>query len=475
MPGGPAPGNTVQPGQPVPPAQAGAPLASETPPEPNDRRQKLLKGLLALGALLFVTVLIVLMVKVFVKPKPAPVTQVPPPKLCYVRLAHLVCSDTDGKKAVRYDLPALPDHAIVNLESSPDQSQFLSFYQYPPDHGTWLLNNKLQIIKKLSIPAELQPNTPSWTRDGKSILLELSSSSKKPQVYRFTLATGELKQLTDSGTNSQPSETQSGQILYAHQNDQGGWESYVMEADGSRQRTLGDIARSFKPSFGFSYDTTSDMVFAYGQVGDKSQIAYGNIKDLLAGQAAQTIQVGVNAGDQIVKIGDNTLAISHNAGGQVIKISSGQKIADLSHFNSPVGLLKVVSLDGFTKSAQQEESPYERIDKLAGAPTDFQDFIKREFDKADAACKADKILSAAGYEQTMRIIQVLRESFAKVGEFCGDGGSIYYAKVDTVWTKTSLPGQAIASCADVNRYKFPKDMIARCINDKGVEQANNNP
>ncbi len=477
-----SPSTVVQPGltQATPPAGGGVPVE----PESDDRRQKIMRGLLALGGLFVVMLLIILMVKVLVKPKPVPVAQAPPPKLCYVRLAHLVCGDTDGKNMVRYDLPGLPDHAIVNLEPSPDQSQFLTYYQYPPDHGVWLLNNKLQITKKLPIPSEFQPNTVSWSRDGKFIFLELSKSGQERSIYRVNLATGELQKLTNSGVDSQPFETKDGHIIFLRLGGNSNWgDPFIMEADGSRQRPLGDITRSFNDKRGFSYDTASDTVFGHGiSTDNKIQIAYGTVSSLLAGQAAQTISTGIVMQAPLfvaVKIDNNTLAVSQNGGGQIIKVSSGEKVADLPHFNNPAGLLKVDSLVGFTKSAQQTESPYERIDSLAGAPTDFQAFIKQEFDKGDGACRAanNGLSSVAGgsVEYTMRIEQVLGENFAKVSQACGDSSVIFYVKTNAVWAKTPLSIQVTPSCVDVNRYKIPKAMIGRCVNDKGDEQPNNNP
>ncbi|MCK9641743.1 MAG: hypothetical protein M0R39_17710, partial [Prolixibacteraceae bacterium] len=115
--------------------------------------------------------------------------------LCFVRLAHLVCTDISGRNYVRYDLPKLSDGAeIESLSASADQSKYVAYTTSSSSNlRVVVLDKNLKIIKELTMPSGLTPNAPIMAADGKSILLELAGSTEYSigrHIYRYDIATG---------------------------------------------------------------------------------------------------------------------------------------------------------------------------------------------------------------------------------------------------------------------------------------------
>ena len=456
-------------------------------PDPVDLAQNLQPPNKSRKKLVLIPILILLIAGavaawlVLSKPSKEPVSQASTTaltqtqKICYIRLAHLVCADESGKNKVRYDLEQPSGvTAISSMSQSSDGKQYIVYGVTANGSIVWTLDKNLKNAQVITLPNSLTASWPSLTRDGKSILTEAGNiqavGDADRQIYRYDLSTKKIEKLTSTAFNSNPYETRDGQIVYtrfdSQTNASGGWRPFVMKSDGSRQKALGGIDTAFSVT-GTSYDSKYDTVFIYGtttpNANSTSEILYGKVSDLQNGKAAKVLKFSVSSSSDSVKyIGTGKIIVSTNNAGKIVDLKTGKEIGSVDHYGVPVGVFSSTALSAFAKSEQQTEQPYERIAGLDSAPADLQTFLKSVFDQEDAKCKPDpKDPNTDGLEFMMTVNKVVRNSYAAVAQGCIGGASYYYAKVSGQWVQAAATQEGL-DCSTVNKYKIPKELVDAC-------------
>jgi len=405
-------------------------------------------------------------------------TNLQPNQICFTRLAHIVCVDSKGQNRVRYDLPKLPNgQTITDLVAMPDQSQYLAFFSDGKNSSVWTLNSKLEVNKQLNfseglMPDDLPDSGASFSIDGKSVVLALDtdpSNSELKGIYRYDLSSGKLTMLIKANAFGSVAVLKDGHILY------GSWDGssgsiYVMNADGTGARVLNLSPINGVPGGDvFSYDSRTDKVLVFGWDNQsKEEIGYANSSALLSGKTLSIIPTDPDQYSSAFFTGSDTIIAFEGAKANIIDLK-GKVVATVTQAGEPIGPLDTSS---FTKSAEQTEQISEQISGYSSAPADFQTFIAPYFSQQYAQCTK----AYGGTQEFMlSVIAVVRDTFVRTGESCADGGSVYYEKINGIWTKTTLPGQSISNCSDVNKYAYTNEIIPTCAADNGQVINNTNP
>ncbi|MGH7237207.1 MAG: TolB family protein, partial [Candidatus Saccharimonadales bacterium] len=357
----------------------------------------------------------------------------------------------------------------------PNQSEFLAVSNTAVStNDIWILGPNLKQEQQLTLPSGVSAQTPTWSRDGKSILLEIDGAQKSRQIERYDTASSKLEQLTTTGYNTQPYETKDGQILYSYSSSQtGNFYPYIMHSDGSNPQLLGNLT-SLKVIYGFSYDTATDTIFVYGVNGQgQPSIVYGTTTDFLQGRVVNTLVAPVHPGDNIVYIDKSTVVVQHNDYATILGLSQNTQSTTVHNFGPLIGMLNT---GNFQQSAQQTEQKYDRIIGLNGAPPDFGGFIKGVFDTGDAACLINQTALGNGDEYQIVIYRVVTDGYASVSQGCGQENQLdyYYAKNPAGDWTLAFQTQGIPTCVQVNQYDFTSQIIAQCFNPAG-RLVDNNP
>ncbi|MGH7196094.1 MAG: TolB family protein [Candidatus Saccharimonadales bacterium] len=427
---------------------------------------------------LIIVIIIVIVVLLIVGHKPKKVAVAPPkPKLCYVRVAQLYCTNDIGNNRVRYTIPSLPQSArVTQLVANQNQSEFLAVANTAVStNDIWILNSSLQQKQKVTLPSGVSAQTPSWSRGGKSILLEIDGAQNTRQIERYNIASSQLTQLTTSGYNTKPYETKNGDILYSYFSGQGkgGFYPYIMRSDGSNPQPLGNLT-ALKTVYGFSYDSPSDTIFVFGVNGQgKPAIVYGTTTDFLQGRVVQTLDAPVHPGDNVGYVTKNTIVVQHNDYATILNLTQNTQSATIHSFGPLSGRL---TTNNFQKNPNQTEQKYDRIVNLNGAPPDFQGFIKGVFNTGDAKCAANQKALADGEEYGVVIYDVVSDEYASTSQGCGATNQLdyYYAKDKNGNWQLAFQTQGIPTCVDVNKHNdFTAQIIAQCFNPQGILVGNN--
>ena len=398
-------------------------------------------------------------------------------QLCFTRLAHIVCVDSEGQNRIRYDLPKLQNgQTITNLVAMPDQSEYLAFFSDGKNSSVWTLNSKLEVNKQLNFGEGLMPDglpdsSASFSRDGKSVVLALDtdpSNSEYTGIYRYDLSSGKLTKLIKANAFGSVAVLKDGHILYNTWDGSSG-SIYVMNADGTSAHELNLAPIDGVPGGdAFSYDSQTDRVLVFGwDDQSKKEIGYANSSALISNKAMSIIPTEPDQYSSAFFTKTDTIIAFEGAKANIIDLK-GTVVATVEQVGEPIGLLDPSS---FNKSAEQTEQISEQISGYSTAPADFQAFIAPYFSQQYAQCtKATDGTDEFG----LSITEVVRDTFVQTGETCADGGSVYYEKINGTWTKTTLSGQSISSCSDVNKFAYTKVIIPTCAaaNDQAVNNTN---
>lgn len=459
------PGYEQLPGMVMSPTHSAAPVAPAQVPK-RPRRHHALIALLAFALLIVLGGAAAVIIIRYQPPKKG--GSVPPQRqLCFVRTGYLNCVDALGSNRVRYDLPT-PQGGITltNVVPAGGQSKFLAYSAYDPlPNDIWMLDSKLVLAGKLTIPAGLTASTPSWSRDGQTILLALENAQNSQQIYRLNPSSNSLQQLTSAAAlTSTPYETTDGHILYGVLDSAtGAWQPYVMNSDGGYAHPLGDLS-ALASITGFSYDPLSNTVFVYGTAASGEQeIVYANATTFFNDGATQILAANVGSGDTVGLVDSSAIFIRHNSVGSIIGTNGNQPIT-VSQFGVPVGVLNVAS---FHRSSQQTEQAHERIINLSDAPSDFATSIGAIFDQGDHSCQANPAAQSDGQEFLMVINQVVSDKYAVVQQGCGPLAMTYYAlNSSNAWVQVAQ-GDTVPACAVIAPYGFPQSIFQQCYNTTG--------
>lgn len=396
---------------------------------------------------------------------------------CSLRLEKMICFDIKGQNIMRYDLPKINGGNIRHLAPSPDGKQFLAVLD---DDSIVILNEKLELVKKLVFDKKFSASTPTWSTGGKSILLEIDQSDGTSHgftrdIYRYELVTDKLTKLSTIGSNMLPYETKNGQIIYQFFNPPviHTWLPYIMNNDGTNPRALPQLDQNDKKNLmTVSYDQRTDTLFLL----EGDILKYGLFSDLINGSPLKSIKADVGSSASAVVAFDSETILIPSIYGKghtdIINLLNGQIIATVSGTSNPVGVLSDTSL--FTPSQQQVEQKYDRLLGLNGVPADFSTFIKSEFNNMDTACAGGSIPSEAFFT----VGKVIRDQFAAVGQGCenmpGSAG-VFYVKQNGQWIY-AFALQNTPSCDTLNKWAIPKDLVSECYdpNSKNTIE-NNNP
>lgn len=451
------------PAAPAKPAPASTSTGAPTPPKPKDTKKTLLLVLLVIGVLVAVGLLVAGVVLMFnqnnhkKKPAPAPVAV---DSYCYIRVLHLICVDKQGASAKRYDLPQVTNSSITKLVPSYDKKSYVATVSDSNFVKTyWILDSSFKPVKQISSPDGTMNDDFSWSHDNKSLFVDVSppANVNKPaqQIYKYDVASSTFTKLTSSRLNTQPYELADGKLIYLSW--AGGapvdgltYIPYVMNADGSDAQPY---AKSVVTStfVGMNYDGANDRVFVLNSDG---QITY-----FTAGASSQTKQLkadALTAFDAVSAFYDGSIVVQRGIQAKVYDLATGTSAITLTPFDSTVGVIAPTSL---TVSSQQKEQGSERIINLAAAADDFKDFLTANFPE-NTTC------SSPTTEVSWIFRGLTRDQFAKVTENnCGQTTDSFYIKNNGTWSKVFTATDA-PTCAQVTQYKFTKELVASCYNDK---------
>ena len=408
---------------------------------------------------------------------------------CFIHIAHMFCGDTNGLNLVRYDLPKIDGQYINKLLPNSSQSEYLAatstsingvtdeFYQY------WILNDKLQKIEKISLPAGELPAFNSWTVDGKSVLGYIdnfsSPADQSRQIFTFTVNGSKLTQLTKTDNNSSPYQTSSGDIVLESSTGGGALEPYIMNSDGSNKRKFSEAGYTVADAGSFNYSRGRDSVFIVGSFANSKQIShtitYGKVTDLLKGTKPTTLILNsmVQLYNPMVSSGPNakTFLVYENSQAYILDDSNTIK-QRINGFGNPIDAN--LKLSNFKRSAAQKEMITDRIENYSNSPSDFQTFITGEYSKQSAACQKDLVAQWYGEEFIMNVTNISGKNYVEVTETCEKPIFTYFAKVNGIWQQAFAGNQAF-SCSLVNQYKYPKQIVPACLDANNKILANNNP
>lgn len=296
-------------------------------------------------------------------------TQAPPKSpsdVCFITFgssAALDCVDANGKNLVSHALPVLGGQKAIELIPNDTDTEYLGYN----GSSWWLLDKNLYAVRQLTFPSGLAYSVSkavSWSHDGKYMFIELDKDTNNViqtglsdrQIYKYTLANGEVTKLTTEGSNSSPFQTQDGHILYSYFSGNGGWLPYIMNADGSNPKELASLSNPTPISgsdttefTGLSYDAATDTVFVdnFGgnQVGSGT-VSYETVSNLLAGMSSKTIPLNVSgSGDgDVLRINDTTILWPNSTGpndndSQFINLENGKVENTITQYGDPVGVL----------------------------------------------------------------------------------------------------------------------------------------
>ena len=384
--------------------------------------------------------------------------------LCFVRLSYLVCTDKLGENRTRYDLPTLSDgSAVYWLATNKYQSKFVVLGEDIAEQApkVAILDSSLKLIQEITIPEGFSAMKPTFSQDGNSLLMSLYKVGEAGNIYRYNIASGEFTQISNEDSCSHPNEIPDGRIL-ASCLSSGEWRSRLFDLTIDQYSTPNTYM--IDPIYTYNYDQDFDEVFYIGHHKDtkKGTIGYASISELSNGAQPLSFitlpdsSFGLSSAAAVARLDSNKLLIADGDLGKIIN-KSGEILVTIESFGYSPQILDTSKL---SKSTQQAESPYERIVGLSGASTDFQDFLKEKFDEKDAQCRSNGY--DARYPFSMRIIKIVRNEFASVGEGCGGGGAnIMYVKNNDVW-QYAFGIQSTPSCVTVNKYLFTKEIIPQC-------------
>ncbi len=469
-------------------------IAPEESPKPNRSR----RGTLVLTSILALVMVAVAGYAIYLQQRPqqtdvssqlaSKASKQFPPNYCFVRLSKLVCINQAGSR-VRYDLPTTNGKVIKTMIPSPDGSQFLAVASKDnTQNSLWILNKYLKVTKEIKLPTGATANGPSWpdggnawSHDGKSVLLTIMPQpvyqSPDRQIFRYTLATDTLTQLTKTNENQRPAELADGRVVYwaytqntPGQNNGVSEHPMIMNADGSNVKTLSEFSAPglVQSSDYVSFSQSSNTFYFINQASNQANIlSYPGDK---IGQNARPSTIPVprfSSDEYVTQFDDRTLIYQHEFEIDFVDSKTGAIKAKYGQIGTPVGTLTMRG--GFALSAAQAEDKYEHILGLSSAPADFQTYIKGEYDKVYAGC------AATGADATFIISKVIRDQFAAVGQGCQTGAAAHYAKVNGQW-QLAMVLQQEPNCADVNKYAFTKEILPECWDStKNASIPNPNP
>ncbi len=399
---------------------------------------------------------------------------------CFIRHSNLVCIDAKGQNRIRYDLPTIEGREIADLVPSADSKSFIATVPYLNTNGAiknyslYILNSKLQPIKKITLDPKYTPEDQSWSIDEKSIFLTLRDTNSQQtentnfsrNIYRYTLATDKLQQIKASGDNITPYEIQDEKILYSsyYKSDPNGtWLLSVMNTDGTFAQPL-----QYGPELNFVYERSIDTVYILNDIlSEKGSISYGKLADVLEGKKLHTIKASISSAYNTVSAFDEkTLVLSTEHFTEILDLPSGKNIAKFNKAGTPVGILTTTQY--LAKSKEQQEGKYDSITGLNKVPPDFVPYIKAEYDKFAVGCKPD------GPEVKFGIFKVVRDRYIGVVKRCGKSSITYYVKQKDKW-KLAIAQELWPYCIDVNKYAIPKELIPECVDTNKNKIINTNP
>lgn len=405
-------------------------------------------------------------------------------KICYVALNHLKCRDKQGNNAVRYDLPDMKDkNPVKYMFASRDRKTFVAIWT--GDKG-WpqftLLDEHLKVTKEIDLLKDMQASNVSFSQDGKSLLVDMGKIEDtqygpqiRTQVYRYDIAKGSFTQLTKADGNmtaSMPFEMPDGRIVFwqATFNEPAKGKISVMDNDGKNVHALKLPANDATPIH--SYDAMTDQLFVFG-ADSEGQIWHGTLADFEKG-SFKKVKHSANAYSYMAfMISPTEVLLEGDLSGKeaiVRSLTDGSEVRKIAVEGPLVGIMQT---DKFAKSAQQEETKFERIVGLAKTPADFQAFIKPVFEADDAECnKIDN--GKSEYE----VYDVVGDRFVHLSASCtADGGAHrYFTKVDGQWKHAySRQDFGPIACEVANEFKVTKEAEPTCLDAKDQEVPNQNP
>lgn len=401
-------------------------------------------------------------------------------RICFVRVGHLVCIDQSAGNPVRYDLPAISTGQYPSeVFMAANGSKFVALYGRQrflanDQAQLWLLNDKLLPERQLSFGTlPIESGYFALSSDGTVLYATLpdgNTGTNGDAIYSYDVTNNKQTKIKKTPLPAaQIAQTQDGHIVYGVWDGQRGLVR-VMNADGSDDHTanLSPIS-SVSGGTEFSYDITTDTFFLLGNGGSNdpstgtSHMAYVSGSDLVAGRAISLItSPAPQSVQRFVKLHEGYAGLSDAK--IMILDAKGAVSSTYANAGPLVGLLETAK---FTKSATQTETYADLIAGYRSSPTDFQQFIAPVYDKESSDCNY-------GPQYTMAIYGVVRDTYAKVIQVCGDGGPVFYQKSQGKWAQVDLYGQALNSCSKVNEYRFTKELIQACDNN-GQPVANTNP
>jgi hypothetical protein len=382
------------------------------------------------------------------------------------------------------------------LVASPDQSQFLAEYTPYSTLSTgpstiWLLNNKLQLNKQINLPSgmvlPLWDESLTFTRDGKSLLLFLTTPSDKNNsevIYSYNIASGHFTQLSSWGTDYLGPLVQIGdnQLIYGYTNSSGKNVIGDMSMAGHYQATYNLPTPYINGGNSFGYDWQSNSLFAAScqpnSCGQKPILEYISAASLvknmsfvplLSSSALLPFSSVLQTPEALFTNQANVLFVLEGYQAQIFNIATNKLVSTFVQAGTPVGLLDTTN---FTPSTSQAEQTSDEIIGYSTAPADVQQLALSIFNTNSSQC----IQSYSTSEYTLTIAGVVRDSFTDLGSGCtgAEGVDTYYAKVNGVWTYTGIQNQSVPDCSVVNKYAYTKILISVCLSN-GADIANANP